>query len=156
MNHILKFVETASGLKTEWKDESETFIVQTTDGKGISVFVSELKEVLVREDSNGKEFIQVNFLDGRKVLLTDTLIGFKPHPASGLDLSNLPRVVTTPDLLSVFEATEEAISTSAPHSEIETLKSVFQAILHGGETVGFDLAEERKWFIRLTSFRGSA
>ncbi|MCB0393005.1 MAG: hypothetical protein KDD25_00515 [Bdellovibrionales bacterium] len=156
MEHIVSFVSKATGLKSEKRDETETHVSQTTDGKGISVHCTDLKEVIVREDSLGKEFIQVNFLDGRKILFTDTLIGFKPQATPGLDLSHLPRVVTTPDLLSVFEATEEAISTNAPHSEIETLKSVFQAILTGGENIGFDLSEEKNWFVRLTSFRGSA
>ena len=153
---IVDFVSDADGLKIDWASDLELAIQQTTDGKTIPLKVAELQDVLVREDSTGSSFIQVNFLSGAKILITDTLIGFKPHPTVGLDLRKLPKVVTTPDLLSVFEATEEAISAEAERSEVETLKKVFQAILIGGEAIGFELDQEREWFNRLTSFVASA
>ena len=156
MDEVVSFVSQAEGLKLNWSSDVELSIQQTTDGKTIPLKIADLQDVLQREDSTGSTFIQVNFISGNKILLTDTLIGFKPHPTVGLDLRKLPKVVTTPDLLSVFEATEEAISSEAERTEVDTLKKVFQAILLGGEAIGFELAEEREWFNRLTSFVASA
>ncbi len=156
LDQIVKYVETTSGLKTDWSDESEVSISQSADAKSIVIQILDLKDVLIREDSNGKSFIQVNLFDGKKLLLTEALIGFKPFPTAGLDLRDLPKVVTTPDLLSVFEATEEAISSDATLSEVDTLKKVFEAILLGGEAIGFDLSEEKSWFQRLANFKASA
>ena len=87
---------------------------------------------------------------GKKILLTDQLIGFKPFPIPDLDVSKLPKVVTTVDLLSVFEAIEEASTVSARTEDADTLKRVFQSILMGGEDVGFDLSTEKSWLRRLS------
>ena len=37
-------------------------------------------------------------------------------------MAKIPKVVTTPDLLSVFEAIEESVSSDTPEHEIESLK----------------------------------
>jgi hypothetical protein len=88
----------------------------------------------------------VNFQSGKKILLTQNLIGFKPAPSRGLDLSKLPKVVTTPDLLSVVEAIEETLSTApAQPEELEVLRKVFDSVLKGAEAVGFDTTSERVW-----------
>jgi len=78
-------------------------------------------------------FLQVNFLSGKKILLTENLIGFKPVPSRGLDLSKLPKVVTTPDLLSVVEAIEDSISFAVANDELDVLKRVFDSVLRGAE-----------------------
>jgi hypothetical protein len=132
-------------------------IVQKADDKKISFLTSELSDVLTREDKEGKTFIQVNFKTGRKILLTDSLVGFKPESRVGLDLTRLPKVVTTPDLLSVFEAIEEILNSDTPNdSEVEVLREVYYSILSGGEAVGFDLQPEKVWLSRLTSKKASA
>jgi hypothetical protein len=60
-------------------------------------------------------------------------------------------VVTTSDVVSVFEALEEALQDEVFNfEEIETLKKVFESVIAGGERVGFDLATERSWLNRLT------
>ena len=92
-------------------------------------------------------------------MLTDALVGFKPENVFGLDMSKLPRVVTTPDLISVLEAIEEGLSGDLPQDhEIEILKRVYQSILSGAELAGFELEFERNWIGRLapTRFRASA
>ena len=84
--------------------------------------------------------------------MTTTLVGFKPVPLKGLDLSKLPRVVTTPDIESVFEAVQDALHASETDSrEVNVLRRVFEAVVAGGESVGFDLAEERAWISRIPS-----
>ena len=86
-------------------------------------------------------------------------MGFKPLETSGLDMGKIPKVVTTPDLISVFEAIEDSMSSDAtPDHEVEILKKVFLAILQGGELAGFNLEFERRWMTRLvpSKIRASA
>ena len=93
----------------------------------------------------------MNFQSGKKILLTQNLIGFKPAPSRGLDLTKLPKVVTTPDLLSVVEAIEDSISTMPTQpEELDVLKKVFDSVLRGAEAVGFDTTSERVWMQSLT------
>ncbi|MGE3974261.1 MAG: hypothetical protein AB7F59_07050 [Bdellovibrionales bacterium] len=155
---ISHFVSHSSGLRLEVADDGSVDIHQKTDQRMIKFKSEELSDVLSREDKEGKSFIQVNFVSGRKILLTDTLVGFKPEPRASLDLSRLPRVVTTPDLLSVFEAIEEVMNSDANNNEeISVLKEVYHSILSGGEAVGFDLKSERIWLSRiLVSNRATA
>ena len=142
---IAEFIAKSTGLRSR-EDDGQLEILQTTDGKALVFPVVELEEVIARIDGDGVSFLQVNFTSGKKILLTQNLIGFKPAAARGLDLGKLPKVVTTPDLLSVVEAIEDSIS-SAPiqKDEIDVLKKVFDAVLKGAESVGFDTTSERVW-----------
>ncbi len=143
---INEFVAKSSGLKSKLSDAKKLHIHQTTDGKNIVFPIAELEEVISRIDSDGHPFLQVNFLSGKKILLTQNLIGFKPAPSRGLDLGKLPKVVTTPDLLSVVEAIEDTMSTTpAQPEELDVLKKVFDSVLRGAEAVGFDTTPERIW-----------
>lgn len=143
---IRDFVSKSSGLRSKPSDTDKIHIAQNTDGKAITFNVEDLEEVVPRIDSDGHVFLQVNFLSGKKILLTQNLIGFKPVPSRGLDLGKLPKVVTTPDLLSVVEAIEDSM-TSAPSEveELEILKRVFDSVLKGAEAVGFDITPEKLW-----------
>jgi hypothetical protein len=140
---IEDFIAKSQGLQLEKETSGSLAISQKGDSKKIKVKLTDLVDVLARKDAEGKEFVQVNFITGKKILLTDQLIGFKPFPVPDLDVSKLPKVVTTVDLLSVFEAIEDSTE------EADTLKKVFQSILMGGEDVGFDLTTERTWLRRL-------
>lgn len=157
LEEVLNFVDRSAGLSSDVSEGGSVSIQQSVDGKVFRFKTTELGEVLQRVDADGKGFIQVNFASGNKVLLTDTLVGFKPRETFGLDMSKIPRVVTTPDLISVFEAIEDSLGSDAtPDSELEILKKVFAAILQGGESAGFDLTFERKWLARLVSMRFQA
>lgn len=152
LDHILNFVDSSKGLRAKLHESGKVQIQQDLDMKLFYFSAAEVSEVLHRSDSEGKAFIQLNFKNGSKVLLTDTLVGFKPIETLGLDMSRIPKVVTTPDLVSVFEAIEESLGADAgQENEAEILKKVYQAILSGGEKVGFELTFERKWFNRLVS-----
>lgn len=147
---ISDFVSKSSGLKSR-QAASEVEILQRTDGKAIAFPIADLEEVIPRIDSDGQVFLQVNFNSGKKILLTQNLIGFKPAPARGLDLTKLPKVVTTPDLLSVVEAIEDTLSTTPTQpEELDVLKKVFDSVLRGAEAVGFDTTSERVWMQSLT------
>lgn len=157
---ISRFVKSSQGLQlaedTATKDVSFT-ILQTADGKSISFKETSIEEVLERYDSDGRSFLQVNFVDGKKVLLTDRLIGFKPIALKGLDLRRLPKVVTTPDLVSVVEAIEDSLNHDKPKlDEVEVLRKVFDSVYRGAEEVGFDLTAERTWLHCISSLRGRA
>ena len=159
LEEVLAFVEKSAGLSSEVTESGIVSIEQSVDGKIFRFTSEQLAEVLQRFDADGKQFIQVNFQSGNKVLFTETLVGFKPRETLGLDMTKIPRVVTTPDLVSVFEAIEDSLSSDLnPDSEVEVLKKVFVAILQGGELAGFDLEFERRWLARLVpaKFQASA
>ncbi len=152
---ILAFVQQSSGLQLSSNDDTSAVIKQRIDGKSIRITTSELDDVLFRSDTEGREFIQVNFSSGLKILVTENLIGFKPVTPQGLDSTRLPKVVTTPDILSVFEAIQdtlhEAQSLNREMNDLTILRKVYEAVLAGGEAVGFDLEKERSWIRRIPS-----
>ena len=152
LNEILSFVQSTRGLRSSSPKEGRTRITQTLDGKHLEFSTADLESVLNRTDTEGHDFIQINFSNSKKVLMTATLIGFKPVPLKGLDLTKLPRVVTTPDIESVFEAVQDALhATETDSREVSVLKKVFEAVVAGGESVGFDLSTERSWIARIPS-----
>lgn len=153
---VLNFVQGSKGLVLESQTEDSLCIVQSVDNKKLSFKTSDIDEVLSRSDVAGDEFIQVNFSSGQKILLTTSLIGFKPATAHGLDASRIPRVVTTPDVVSVFEAIQDALHTQGTEThEMSILRKVYEAVLSGGESVGFDLSVERSWLARIPATRGT-
>jgi hypothetical protein len=149
---ILAFAQRCSGIKTELVAETRIRIRQSLDQKGIEFDCALLDDVLLRTDATGDEFLQVNFSTGKKILITQKLVGFKPIAVRGIDLSRLPKVVTTPDIVSVFDAIQDALqSDEADNHEVSVLKRVFEAVLAGGEEIGFDLSVERSWIRRVPS-----
>lgn len=148
-SQIRDFISKSAGLRSRSHDQEaqeKIQILQRGDGKSITFPIAELDEVIHRIDAEGQVFLQVNFSSGKKILLTENLIGFKPVPSRGLDLSKLPKVVTTPDLLSVVEAVEDSISSGpSTNDELDILKRVFDSVLRGAEAVGFDTTPERLW-----------
>ncbi len=150
LSEILSFVKTSRGLRSHTLADGRTRITQSLDGKHFDFATSDLESVLNRTDTEGHDFIQINFASSKKVLMTATLIGFKPVPLKGLDLTKLPRVVTTPDIESVFEAVQDALhATDTDSREVAVLKKVFEAVVAGGESVGFDLSNERSLIARI-------
>jgi hypothetical protein len=149
---IALFLKGCSGLKLLATSDRSMTILQAADGKTLDIHIADLEKVLFRSDTEGAPFIQVNFSSGRKILLTSALVGFKPAALSGLDMSKLPRVVTTPDLLSIYESIQDSMhDLDAAPSEIHILKRILEAVLAGGEAVGFDLSIERSWMRRIPS-----
>ncbi len=141
---IVSYVESIRGLKVERFDE-HLKLCQLVDSKTLNLKVNEIDGVLTREDSDGKSFVQINLNTGYKLLLTESLVGFRPAILDGLDMDKLPTVVTTPDLLGVIEALEDSLTSQAPPEDIEVLKKLFHSVLDGGESIGFDLSDEKSW-----------
>lgn len=147
---IKNFVESdQSGLQLIGT-ETEKMIVQSADGKKLKLNIQNIEEVLRRTDSDGNPFLQVNFIDGNKVLLTKHLVGFKPSSSYGLDDQRLPKVVTTPDLLSIIDVVADGDDFDA--QEFDVLRRVYLSILDGGEAVGFDLSRERQWLAQMAIY----
>lgn len=152
VDDLLNYLDGSKGLRLIQDDNGKIQIHQIMDGKRLSFSALDIGELLHRVDSESKAFLQINFINGNKILITDSLVGFKPVEILGLDMNRLPKVVTTPDLQSVYEAIQEALGAeSSQEHEIEMLKKVYYSILSGGEKVGIGLAFEKQWFVRLSA-----
>ena len=128
---------------------------QKIDGKSLLIDARTIGGLLPRYDQDGEEFLQINFEAGYKILVTKNLVGFKPALTAGLDRSNLPNVVTTPDILNVLDAIHDASEDAhASDVELKSLKRVFEAVILGGELVGFDLTNERGWLFKFPPHAG--
>ena len=125
-------------------------LFQNYDRKVLSFEIDKVQKVLERKDYNGKTFLQVNFKDGKKILLTQEFIGFSPAVGVGIDVFKLPKVVTTADILSVIEAIESTIYGTEHYQEsLYEAKMFFESIAAGAESIGFDLTGERLWVEKL-------
>ncbi len=141
------FLNEDSGLSLSFLGDDKLRLTQHADGKSLEIERFGVEEILEREDSSGKPFLQVNFFSGSKILLTKSLVGFKPAVFEGVDAKRVPNVVTTPDLLSIIEAFSEFDEEEV--AEIRALRRMYFAILHGAEAVGFDLTNEKLWLTKL-------
>lgn len=160
LQSILEFALRSSELEVEQSALDQVRIKQKVDGHMLVIRASRLQDILMRSDSDGRSFVQVNFQDGLKILITERLIGFKPAvrkagaPAAGQGAptlssatsnSKLPRVVTTPDLLSVLEAMEDAAESA--DRDLTVLRELFDSIVRGAERAGFDVEKEKAWLL---------
>lgn len=150
---IVDFLNKNSSLEMDFVEEGKLKLTQTVDGKSLEIDSLGVEDVLEREDSSGKPFLQVNFLTGSKILLTKSLVGFKPALFDGVDPKRIPNVVTTPDLLSIVEAMSE-FDKEEDYSEYRALRRMYYSILHGAEAVGFEITNEKLWVAQMNS--GSA
>ena len=141
------FLNKDSSLTLNFLGDDKLQLTQHVDGKSLEIERFGVEEVLEREDSSGKPFLQINFFSGSKILLTKSLVGFKPAMFEGVDSKRVPNVVTTPDLLSIIEAFSEFDEEEV--AEIRALRRMYFAILHGAEAVGFDLTNEKLWLTKL-------
>lgn len=149
INEIINFLDCSSGFSYQI-NESQLKISQKEDAKTMVLPLVKVEKVLVRQDFDGSSFLQVNFQGGNKVLITKLLIGFKPTTVMGFDSQKIPKVVTTVDLKSVVTAIEETYEDDSYQTEVEleVLTKVYHSILLGAEAVGFEMTEERNWFVR--------
>lgn len=147
INDIINYLEAQTHFVFKY-DDKVLELTQKEDLKKIKIEFDKIEKVLVRQDVDGSQFLQVNFALGVKILITKTLIGFKPNQLVGFDLTRIPRVVTTIDLVSVSKAIEDLFDTEETNdskAEVEILKKVYQSILYGAEAVGFKMQAERAW-----------
>ena len=147
---IVDFISQCRGLRFLESGEDEMIICQRVDEKSFTFKASQIEEVLSRTDVKNESFLQINFCDGRKVIFTDNLIGFKPAVQASLDMKRLPKVVTTPDLISFIEVLEDSLhDNDVTLDEIEDVSQYFNSVLLGAEAIGFNLTCERIWMARI-------
>lgn len=151
LEQIFKYVNASDSLSFAECDLTDYFIIeQKVDCRQIKVNKFDVEEVLTRMDDEGQEFLQINFVSGKKILITKKLIGFRPLTMFGLDMEKLPKVVTTPDIMNIFDAIQESLChEDNSHEELEVLRKVYDSVVCGGESVGFDLNIERSLFARI-------
>ncbi len=147
---LSEFAQSSAGLEILDSPMNEIILRQKVDSKSIRIYIDDIQNLISRADTEGVPFLQVNLKDSKKLLITENLIGFKPVQLTGLDPSRIPKVVTTQDLTSVFDAIEEALYLNEnPNEEIHLLKRIFDSVIAGGEQIGFDLTKEKSWLQRL-------
>ena len=151
LEQIFKYVDGTESLSFIESNLSDYFIIeQKLDNRRITLNKFDVEDVLVRTDEDGQEFLQVNFVSGKKILLTQKLVGFRPLTMFGLDMDKLPKVVTTPDIMNIFDAIQESLcNDDSASDELEVLRKVYDSVVCGGESVGFNLDEERQLFSRI-------
>lgn len=151
LKEILEFVSGSEGLTFVESELTDYFTIeQSIDSKQITINKFDIEEVLARVDEEGQDFLQVNFVSGKKILITKKLIGFRPLTMFGLDMDKLPKVVTTPDIMNIFDAIQESLChEDSTCEELEILRKVYDSVVCGGESVGFNLTDERKLFARI-------
>ena len=126
INEVVNFLETRSQFSYSFTEEALE-LTQKEDSKKMLINFNNVEKVLDRQDVDGSRFIQVNFSHGSKILITKSLVGFKPTELVGFDLTRIPRVVTTIDLKSVSKAIDDLFDSeesSETKTEIEILKKV--------------------------------
>jgi hypothetical protein len=147
INDVINYVESHTQFIFKF-DEKNLELTQKEDSKKIVINFEEIEKVLTRQDVDDSRFLQINFKSGTKILVTKSLVGFKPNQLVGFDLTKIPRVVTTIDLQSVAKAIEDLFDseeTFESKTEIEILKKVYLSILFGAEGVGFKMQTEKAW-----------
>jgi hypothetical protein len=150
LGEIRRFISKADGLQTEERDAGQIRILQKADHRFLDIDPANLEEVLFRSDTEGRAFLQINFCTSKKILVTESVIGFKPIPVVDLAASRLPRVVTTLDIASVVDVIQDALhAQDSIDKDVRLLRQVLEAVIAGGESVGFNLREERLWVARL-------
>lgn len=132
------------------QEEGKITVFQAYDKKTLSFKEEDIKKILERKEAKGEDFLQINFKNGKKILLTKEFVGFSPASCSDMDSKKLPRVVTTADLFSVIEAIEGSLYGTDQYQEsLHDVRLFFEAIASGAESAGFDLTGERLWVERL-------
>ncbi|MES2855163.1 MAG: hypothetical protein V4692_04845 [Bdellovibrionota bacterium] len=76
LGEIEIFIARAKGLECRILEGGSLRIIQKIDEKSLDLRVKDLEAVLSRADTEGQEFLQVNFCSGKKILVTTTLVGF--------------------------------------------------------------------------------
>lgn len=149
LDEIINFIGRSTGLKAIMGGH-KFHLHQLIDKKELILNPADINEVIHRKDADNSPFLQLNFKDGRKILITDQLIGFKPYEVSNLDMKKIPRVVTTPDLLNVIDAIEDSLDcVIIKKNEVDMLKRVYVAILKGAESIGFNTDSEKELYHNL-------
>lgn len=148
---IQGFVSESRGLNMTPCLSDSIEIKQIVDSKTLNINLKNIEEVIERNDKEPNFCIQINFISGNKLLLTNDLVGFKPIDQLDFGLYELPAVVTTTDLKAVFSLIEDTLSNEDDLNlvDVQVLKNVYRSVLLGSESIGFDMSAEREKLLSL-------
>lgn len=149
LDTILEYISNSKGLSLVQQAADWLEVLQQVDKKVLKLNKANVESVFQRVDADGQSFLQVNFFGDDKLLLTDRLVGFKPLNNYDLDMEKVPKVVTTPDMLSVIEAIEDSFGNQHGNIEVEVLKKLYLSVLDGAERIGFDVSNEKAWITQI-------
>lgn len=135
---LLNFIKKASGLKIKQQDKYFIIIEQLEDKSCLKVFFHNISYISFAKDDTGGQYIQIDFLNKTKCILTDSLIGFSPVKSLLLNKNALPEVVSSIDLLNIIEAFEANLRNSGEAEEFLFLNQVYHAVLNGGKQIGIE------------------
>ena len=148
---IVDYIKSTKGLSLQKVDDVCLEIVQKQDLKVLTLKTETIKEVIFRYNKDYNNFLQVNFKNEGKILITDKLIGFPPKKIIDLEGIKLPKVISTLDMLSFFEMTEEYIqSDNCSVIQVVALKKVCDLILESALDVGFNVVADKTWFHQIS------
>lgn len=137
-NILLQFIKNAKGLRVKQQGQNFITIEQLEDKSFLKVFFYQIRHVSQSPESNKDSYIQINFTNNTKCILTDNLIGFAPIKSFLLDKNALPEVVSSMDLLNIIEAFESNLRNSGEPEDFLFLNQVYHSVLNGGKHIGIE------------------
>ncbi|MBE8162641.1 MAG: hypothetical protein HAW63_01470 [Bdellovibrionaceae bacterium] len=135
---LLSFINKASGLQIKKSTNDYIIIEQLEDKSFLKIFFHHIDYISFSKDARKESYIQLNFINNTKCILTSDLIGFSPVKSLLLNKNSLPEVVSSIDLLNILEAFEASLRNSGNSEDFLFLNQVYNAVLNGGKKVGME------------------
>ncbi|MBE8221821.1 MAG: hypothetical protein HAW60_03740 [Bdellovibrionales bacterium] len=137
-NILLNFVSKADGLNIKQQTSDYVIIEQNEDRSFLKVFFNNISCITFSKKEQGECYIQLNFINNTKCILTNGLIGFAPIKSILLDKNSLPEIVSSIDLLNIIEAFEDSLRNSGESEDFLFLSQVYHSVLNGGKNIGIE------------------
>lgn len=135
---LLSFINKAAGLRLKQQSHNYITIEQLEDKSFLKIFFHHISYISFSKETSNKNYIQLNFTNNTKCILTNNLIGFAPIKSLLLEKSSLPEVVSSMDLLNIIEAFEANLRNSGEPEDFLFLSQVYHAVLNGGKKIGIE------------------
>lgn len=135
---LLNFINKAKGLRIKKQDKNIIVIEQLEDKSCLKIFFHNIHYISFAKDSVNGQYMQIDFTNKTKCILTDNLIGFAPVKSLLLNKNALPEVVSSIDLLNIIEAFEAHLRNSGVAEEFLFLNQVYHAVVNGGKQIGIE------------------
>lgn len=137
-NTLLSFIKKTRGLRVKNQNLTSITIEQKEDKSFLKIFFHQISHISLASETKKEDYIQINFINKTKCILTESLIGFAPIKSLLLDKNSLPEVVSSIDLLNILEAFEANLRNSGEIEDFLFLNQVYHAVLNGGKHIGLE------------------
>lgn len=137
-NILLNFIKKATGLRLKQQSNNYIIIEQLEDKSFLKIFFHHISYISCSKEKQGDHYIQLDFTNNTKCILTNNLIGFAPIKSLLLKKNCLPEVVSSMDLLNIIEAFESNLRNSGEPEDFLFLSQVYYAVLNGGKNIGIE------------------